>query len=148
MEAVAIIVVVLGLCVCFGVPLSVITFGFGIALVLVILLMLAMFIYAMLCMLFSKKTEGKFLRTDKNPKGGFTVAYYSVGGEEYPCMFPSEVFFSSRIYTEGRLYKIRLNRSRKCVFDKFAAATCILGFVFSLLFAVAAAFVFKLFLSL
>ena len=80
-------------------------------------------------LLLSEKAEAKFSKIDKRPNGKFRVAYYMVNGQEYPNIFPEEGVFRSKLYKTGRIYTVRIDRSRRFVFDRFACATTAAGFV-------------------
>lgn len=72
----------------------------------------AFFTVSLVRLLLSEKAEAKFSRIDKRPNGKFRVAYYMVNGQEYPNIFPEEGVFRSKLYKTGRIYTVRIDRSR------------------------------------
>lgn len=141
MEIIAAIIVIVGLCLCLGVPTGMMLLGAAAVLGILVALMLIMFTFSLICLLLSKKTEAEFIRTEKRPNGKFESAVYRIGQEEFFCMFPSEMIFKKKLYPSGKICTVRLNRRMKCVFDGFAAATCLIGFIFCALFTGAVVFI-------
>lgn len=131
-------VIIIVLCICLGVPLSTIAFFCGLALLGFTALLMLAFLCVTTAMLFSKKTEAQFVRTDKNKKGSFNVAYYLIGDTEYPCAFPSEMLFRNRLYSADKPCRVRFCRRFNCVFDRYASATCFIGSLFFLAMIAAA----------
>lgn len=99
--------------------------------VLGVFIMFIMFSYNLLRMVTAERVDASFTKTAKPPKRNFEVAHYKYNDIEYPCAFPSEPLMRRRIYTPEKTYKVRLNRCTKRIYDRYAAATCIIGFVFS-----------------
>ena len=118
MEFIAAILVIVVLCIILGVSTG-----------LMIVFVAAFFTVSLVRLLLSEKAEAKFSRIDKRPNGKFRVAYYMVNGQEYPNIFPEEGVFRSKLYKTGRIYTVRIDRSRRFVFDRFACATTAVGFV-------------------
>lgn len=110
MEFIAAILVIVVLCIILGVSTG-----------LMIVFVAAFFTVSLVRLLLSEKAEAKFSRIDKRPNGKFKVAYYMVDGQEYPNIFPEEGVFRSKLYKTGRIYTVRIDRSRRFVFDRFAA---------------------------
>lgn len=129
---------IIGLCIIIvlllliGVKSGTIIAGIFLLLCAVLLLLLIFFAYSMFRLVTSKRLEADFLKTDKAPKGEFKVAYYLCEGKEYPCAFPAEPFFEKKFYPSHKKHKVMLNRKTKTVYDRYAAVTCAVGFVFSL----------------
>ena len=129
MEFIAAILVIVVLCIILGVSTGVMIAA-ALALVgLIIVFVAAFFTVSLIRLLLSEKAEAKFSRIDKRPNGKFRVAYYMVNGQEYPNIFPEEGVFRSKLYKTGRIYTVRIDRSRRFVFDRFACATTAAGFV-------------------
>lgn len=101
-------------------------------------LVFIMFSYSLFRMVTAEKVDAVFTKTAKAQKRDFEAAHYKCSGIEYPCAFPSEPLMRKRIYTPDKIYKVRLNRRTKRVYDRYAMATCIIGFVFCGLFTVSA----------
>ena len=141
MEAVAVIVVIVVILLIIGVK-PIMLAAAGAALIgLVLLLMIMLFFFFFVKLLASHRTEAEFSRIDKKTNGRFKVAFYIVDGKEYPNVFPEEGFLEEKLYKKNRKYKVFLNK-KGYVFDRFAVATCTIGFFISLLLlasAVAAA---------
>ncbi|MDE6774991.1 MAG: hypothetical protein K2J37_01600 [Ruminococcus sp.] len=108
----------------------IILFGLGL-IELVIIAMALFFVWCTLNLLFTKKCCANFTRFDTPKKGKFKVAYYMIDGVEYPCIFPRESGLSKNIYDTDKIYKVRLSRIMKKVYDIWAVITCIVGLIFS-----------------
>ncbi len=72
-----------------------------------------------------------FVKIDKATNGRLSVAYYNVSDRTYPSVLPSEKLFKSKMYHTEKQCRVRLNRKRNCVYDKYAFATCIIGLLAS-----------------
>ncbi|MBQ9143142.1 MAG: hypothetical protein IJX63_15345 [Lachnospiraceae bacterium] len=132
MEIIILIMIVLVYCLVLDVDLNYIFLG-GIALIGIFSVLLTFgFLFCNVCLLFSKRKEAKFTRIDYAKNSKLQVAYYLVEGKEYPCMFPKEGIMEERLYNKNKTYHVRLNVKLGKVFDRFAVATCVLGFVFGL----------------
>lgn len=113
-----------------GVNLDYILYAvFGVVLLLSLFFAL-FFVFCIVCLLFSKRKEARFIRFDKLRDSKYQVAYYLVEGNEYPCVFPKEGIFSNKLYQQDRVYYVFFSKKLKKVFDRFATITCILGLVF------------------
>ena len=136
------LIVALAVCVFTGNTVYILLAAVGILLLFVALLLLV-FLYFTTRLLFSKRKEAVFVRIDKpTEKSKYKVAFYRIDGEEYPCLFPEEGILRSKFYPAGRKCHVFLNYRMKKVFDRFAAATCILGLGFGLLFSIGAVFLY------
>ena len=62
----------------------------------------------------------------------FDVAYYMIGGREYPNLFPGEFVMRDKFYHKDKPVKVRLLRKAGVVFDKNAAGTILIGLAVSL----------------
>ncbi len=132
MELFIAIVVIIVLCKILGVSNFVIILGGLGILELLIILMLLFFIYYTVHLFLTKKRSAEFSKIDKPKKSKLNVAYYTVDGEEYPCVFPKESGFSSAYSTEKK-YNVRYSKYLKKVYDGWAIATCIVGLTFSII---------------
>jgi len=123
MEAIAAIAVITVVLLLLGFKASTLAF-IGLAiLALIFLLVTLLFVYFFIRMLFTKMKPAEFSRIDKSPRSKFKVAYYTVEGTEYPCVFPEEGFLESKLYKTGKTYHVLLDRRKKFVYDRFAIAT-------------------------
>lgn len=129
MEFIAVLAVIAVLCIVFRVSADIIIIGALVLTGLIILAMTLFFIVSFVLLLTSKKCAAVFDKIDKRRNGRFKSAFYRIGSENYPCLFPAEPKF---VYKSCKNCKVRLNRRRGFVFDKFAAATCIFGLLFSI----------------
>ena len=130
MEALAVIAVFAVLALIIGFKSSTIIFA-ALALVGLAFVSIAIFfIYFMIKLLLSRPKKGEFSRIDKSPYNRFNAAYYIIDGNEYPNVFPSEGIKENKLYKEGKLYRLMLDRRGKYVFDRFSMTTCIVGFLF------------------
>ncbi|MDE5582570.1 MAG: hypothetical protein K2J08_02540 [Ruminococcus sp.] len=98
---------------------------------LVFVVMSVIFIYFTLRMIFSENIKAKFYGFEKYEDSRFSRACYKADGEIYPCIFPEEGILRDRLYRKDKIYKIRLDRKKKYVYDRFATATCIIGTIAS-----------------
>lgn len=129
MEFVLVVLVIAVLCVIFRVSMDIIIAASLVFLGLVTVLFIGFFIVAVIRLLLSKKTKARFTKIDKRPNGRFNVAFYSADGQEYPNIFPEEAFFRDKLYKKDKDYTVWIDRSRKFVFDRFAFATTVTGFI-------------------
>ena len=135
MEIIILIIIVLVYCMVLNVELNYIVLG-GAALIGIFSVLFTLgFFLCGICLLFSKRKEAKFIRMDQAKNNKFQVAYYLVEGKEYPCMFPKEGIMEARLYNKDKTYHVMLNEKLGKVFDRFAVTTCVLGFVFGLIFS-------------
>lgn len=132
MEFILIISVIAVLCIIFQVSTDIIIMFSMILVFIVFAVTTLLFIWFFICLLCSEKSEAEFSRIGKSGKNKFGKAYYIVDGVEYPCIFPEEKLFGISLYKKDRKYHVWLNRRMKFVYDRFATATCILGFLTSI----------------
>ncbi len=131
MEFILGIITIVVICKILGIGNSaLIIVGLGI-IELIIIAMALFFVYFNLHLLCARTKKAAFSRIDVPEKSRFKVAFYIVDGVEYPCIFPKESAFNSRLYKDGRLYTVRFSPHLKKVYDKWAIATCIVGLIFS-----------------
>ena len=131
MEFLLALIIIIVLLTILGVSGEMMVLG-GMALIAVgIGLMAVLFLYMCIRLVLAKKCRGRFLRIDQAPKGKYKVAYYQVDGQEYPCVFPSEMILNDKMYRPERDYSIRISRRMGKVFDIWTILTCVLGLVCS-----------------
>ena len=138
MEIIAVVGVIIVIAIILGVKPIVLVAAAGIAVGLILITMIILFLFFFIKLIFSQKAEAEFSRIDIKPNGRFKVAFYNVDGKEYPNVFPEEGFLEDKLYRKDRKYRVFLNK-KGYVFDRFAVATCIIGFSISLLILSAAA---------
>lgn len=138
MEFILVVAVIAVLCVIFQVSADLIILAVLAFMGLVILAMVLLFVYFFIRLLFSRKHEAYFSRIDRPEKSKFRTAYYIVDGVEYPCVFPAEGIFLDTLYRKDRKYHVRLNVRMKRVYDRFAFATCVIGFLVSVFIVISA----------
>ncbi|MBD5159083.1 MAG: hypothetical protein HDT23_02410 [Ruminococcus sp.] len=131
MEFILVIAVTAVLCIIFQVSTDIIIMGIAVLTGLVIVSMTLLFIYFFTRLLFSEKLKADFSRIDKSEKTKFRTAYYIVDSVEYPCVFPAESIMTNNLYKKDKKYTVWLNRRMKCVYDRFAFTTCVMGFLVS-----------------
>ena len=136
MEILILIIIVLVYCLVLNVNLNYILLGAGALIGIFTVLFTIAFLFCNICLLFSKRKEAKFIRMDYSKSNKFQVAYYLVEGKEYPCMFPKEGILEERLYNKDKTYYVMLNEKLGKVFDRFAVATCVLGFAFGMILSV------------
>ncbi len=131
MEFIIVLIVVIVVLKIMGVSNFLIVSG-GMALVeLAIVFMVLFFIYACILLALSKPRKAQFTRIAPAPKSRFRVAYYTIDGEEFPCIFPSEMILNDQMYKPGRTYHVMFNKRMKKVFDIWTNLTIILGLICS-----------------
>lgn len=135
MEFLLVLAIIIVICLIMNVSPGLIALALMGLVELVLISMFLLFIYECIRMAFSKRVEAKFTRIDKAPgeNSRFKVAYYSVNGEEYPCVFPSEMILNDKMYRTDRTYHVLYNKRMKKVFDIWTVLTCILGLISSFL---------------
>ena len=125
MEFILVIAVLGALCFILNISMDIIISVVCIVISVLIVLTMLFFIYFNARLIFTKKYEAKFTRIEKGKS--FRHACYSSDGVEYPCIFPEEGVFTNKLYRTDKIYKVRLNRRMKKVYDRFAFTTCIVG---------------------
>lgn len=133
MEFILVVAVIAVLCIIFQISTDIIIMGVFIFIGLILTAMVLAFVYFFVRLLFSKKHEAYFSRIDRPEKNKFRTAFYIVDGMEYPCVFPAEGIFLNTLYKKDHKYHVRLNLRMKCVYDRFATATCVIGFSVSII---------------
>ena len=136
MEFILVIAVIGVLCIVFQVSTDIIIMSTFILIFIAFAITALLFVYFFICLLFSEKREAEFSRTVKSDKDKFSKAYYIIDGVEYPCIFPAEKFFGIEFYKKDKKYNVHLNKRFKFLYDRFAYATCIIGFLTSIFLVV------------
>lgn len=133
MEFILVVAVIAVLCIIFRVSMDIIIMCLVVLSCIVFTATALMFAFLFICLLFSEKCTAEFSKSDKSDKDKFSRAYYIIDGKEYPCIFPKEKFFSITFYDKTKKYNVRFNRKFKFLYDRFASATCIIGFSMSII---------------
>ncbi|MDE5834252.1 MAG: hypothetical protein K2H26_01880 [Ruminococcus sp.] len=144
MEFILVVAVIAVLCIIFQVSTEMIITGILAVIGLILFAMVLLFLYFFIRLLFSKKHEAYFSRIDRPKNNKFRTAYYIVDGVEYPCVFPAEGIFLDTLYRKDRKYQVRLNTRIKCVYDRFAFATCVIGFSVSVFIVISAIVIYRM----
>lgn len=131
MEFILVIAVIAVLCIIFRVSTDIIIMCSLLFVWLVFAVMSLIFIYFTIRLIFSEKTNAEFAEFEKYEKSRFSRACYTVDGEIYPCIFPEEGILRDKLYRKDKIYRIRLDRRKKRVYDRFATMTCIVGTIAS-----------------
>ncbi|WP_298531549.1 hypothetical protein [uncultured Ruminococcus sp.] len=140
MEAVAVIAVISVVLLIVGFkPITLAMLAAGL-IALGIAAMALFFVYFGIRMLLARSQQAEFSRIAKSPYNRFNVAYYKIGGKEYPNVFPQEGVLVKKLYKSSSTYKVLLDKRGKYVFDRFSITTCIAGLIFCLLILPAAVF--------
>ena len=132
MEFILVIVIIVVLCIILGFK-TIYLLAAGAALlglIYTVSLMLLCFFFVRL--FFTKKHKAVFSHIDKSPRGSFKVAYYTIDGTEYPNVFPEEGLLRSKLYRSDKNSTVFLTKNKKYVYDKFACATCTIGFLLTI----------------
>lgn len=129
MEIVVIFVILMALCFCMGMGIETFLFILCIMMTLFMIFVFAFFLISASKITGSKKVRAEFVKTDKHPKYGYKAAYYKVGDEVYPNVFPCEVVLKNVIYSRDKTYNVRVARKKNCVFDTNAYLCTVIGLV-------------------
>ncbi|HAE51779.1 MAG TPA: hypothetical protein DCG30_00805 [Ruminococcus sp.] len=145
MEFILVIAVIFVLCKIFGVSDFYLYLGALGIVELAIIGMALLFIYFCIRLMFSKSKKAEFTHFDKrqSEKMPFTVAYYKIDDEEYPCVFPSEMVFTEKMYRKNKKCTVMYNKRMNAVFDIWAIITCLAGLVCSNLAVIATVYIFS-----
>lgn len=138
MEFILVIAVIAVLCIIFQISTDMIIMGVMVITGLILIAMILLFVYFFIRLLFSRKCEAYFSKIDRPEKNKFRTAYYIIDGVEYPCVFPAEGIFMNTLYRKDKKYHVRLNLRMKQVYDRFAFATCVIGFSASVFIVISA----------
>ncbi len=84
------------------------------------------FLFCAAVLFTTKRVKAEYLYIDKE-KRGFPKAYYGVGDEVYPNVFPCEMVMRERIYKTGKPVFVRLQAGWHVVFDTNAIAAVVVG---------------------
>ncbi len=117
-----------------GVSLSYIIIGIAGLVALAALFTLVFFAVCWAGLLCSVRKKAHFTRFERGNR--FEAAVYSIDGEEYCNVFPAEFVFREKLYKPEREIVVRvtrLGRGKRCVFDRNAFITSIVGLPVSLL---------------
>lgn len=121
-------------CLIFGRVDIVLIGGAGLLMVLSAILVL-FFLFCLLRLIFMRRREAHFTRIDYPRENSlYEVAFYNVGGKEYPCIFPEEGIFRSYFYNPDRRCHVFLNERNGRLFDPVSLITIIFGFFAGLAF--------------
>lgn len=132
MEIVAVVAVIAVICAIVGVSTGFIVTVAAAVIGLLVAAIALFFVYFFFVLVRSKPTRGTFIRIGKSEKFGFSTAFYSIDGKEYPNVFPAESFLLSKLYKKDKSYRLFLSGKKCAVFDRFALTTCIMGFICSI----------------
>ena len=137
MEFILVIAIIVVLCLILGIK-TIYLLAAGAALLgLIYVVSLALLCFFFVRLFFTKKHKAVFSRIDKSPRSSFKVAYYTIDGNEYPNVFPEEGLFRSKLYRSDKDSTVFLAKNKKFVYDKFACATCTIGFLLTIATAAA-----------
>ncbi len=110
-----------------GFGLNLIASGIVVCLVAATVLCEAFFLFSLVRLLLSKKVTARFVRIAKREKWRFDTAFYEVGEQEIPNIFPCEMTMRDKFYKKDKEIKLRLGIGRKCVYDMNAVLTIVFG---------------------
>lgn len=131
MEALIILVIIIALLVIAGISAEVIMLGIMCLMALGMLLLFVFFAFCIIRLIKCEKTYGRLAKVEKHPKFGYSTPHYEISGDVYENVFPCEVVMKNRLYAEGRICKLRLDRKRGKVFDGNAAISSVAGLFLS-----------------
>ncbi|MBQ1340420.1 MAG: hypothetical protein IIY35_07330 [Ruminococcus sp.] len=145
MEFVAATAVIIAVCLILGIKIQTLVTAAILLLLLASASMAVLFFVMFIRILLSKPVKAQFSRIDRSPYFRYKTAYYIVDGVEYPNVFPEEGHHENRLYKKEKQYTVLLSRKKKCVFDRFAIATCTLGTLFCAALPIGAALLISIF---
>lgn len=124
-------VVIIILLLCLGVDWGMIAMGIMGIIGLGMVILAVFFIVCAAALLSSESVTAVFTELRRGNRR-FDVAYYMIGGREYPNLFPGEFIMRDKFYHKDKPVKVRLLRKAGVVFDKNAAGTILVGLAVSL----------------
>ncbi|MDD6058890.1 MAG: hypothetical protein PUB97_00735 [Ruminococcus sp.] len=131
MEFLVIVSVVAVLCIILGISMEYLVYA---ALALIILTIAAMgvfFLVSAVLLIFSEKAEGTLLRIEKNEKYNFRTRIYNVDGTDFRCIYPTDAIIRRKNADNcNKIYRLRLVRKMRVVFDRTSLITFACGFSF------------------
>ena len=136
MEIVVIAAVVIVIAVMLGVNVGLIMLVMLWMMAAVTGLMALFFVYSFIRLLGTKPCEGRVVGLREHEKFKYPWAWYEIDGREYRNIFPGEVIWRRRLYTEGKVFKLRFDKKRGVVFDMNALICVLAGLVLSALLMV------------
>lgn len=136
MEFVIIAAVVLVLTLCLGADIAIVPIMLMVFLIVLLLVILGFFIYSAVRLAGTKSMKGKFVRISRAEGKKFDTAFYKIGENEFPNVFPCEVVMRSKIYIPDKVCKLRFDSRHNEVFDLNAVCCVILGLILSSVSAV------------
>lgn len=131
MEFVIIATVVLVLAMCLGADFVIVPIMFIVFLVILLLAIFGFFVYSAVKLTGTKSVKGKFVRIGRAEGKKFDTAFYKIGENEFPNVFPCEVVMRSKIYIPDKVCKLRFDSRHNEVFDLNAVCCVILGLILS-----------------
>lgn len=123
--------VIIILLLCLGVDWGMIAMGIMGLIGLGMVILAVFFIVCAAALLSSESVTAVFTELRRGNRR-FDVAYYMIGGREYPNLFPGEFIMRDKFYHKDKPVKVRLLRKAGVVFDKNAAGTILVGLAVSL----------------
>lgn len=136
MEFVIIAAVVLVLALCLGADIAIVPIMLMVFLIVLLLVIFGFFIYSAVRLAGTKSMKGKFVRISRAEGKKFDTAFYKIGENEFPNVFPCEVVMRSKIYIPDKVCRLRYDGKRNEVFDLNAVCCVIFGLVLSSVSAV------------
>ncbi len=106
MEFIVVVAVIAVIILILGVSMTMVAKALLVISGIVLVLMLVFFAAMSVMLLFSKKAEGEFDGFEKKGEGSFETAWYKLGEERLPNIFPAENFMRKQIYQSG-VHKMR-----------------------------------------
>ena len=130
MEFLVIVAVVAVLCIILGISMEYLVYA---ALALILLTIAAMgvfFLVSAVLLIFSEKAEGTLIRIEKNEKFNFRTRIYNVDGSDFRCIYPTDAIIRKNADNCSKIYRLRLVRKMRVVFDRTSLITFACGFSF------------------
>lgn len=124
-------VVIIILLLCLGVDWGMIAMGIMGLIGLGMVILALFFLVCAAALLCAESVTAVFTDLRKDNRR-FDVAYYMIGGREYPNLFPGEFVMRDKFYHKDKPVKLRLLRKAGVVFDKNAVGTILIGLAVSL----------------
>ena len=131
MEALIILAIIIVLLIIAGISAEAVMLGILGLMALGMLLLTVFFAFCILRLIRCEKTEGKLAKVEYHPKLGYGTPHYEVDGEVYANVFPCEVVMKKRLYTVGRVCRLRFDKKRRKVFDGNAVISSAAGLFLS-----------------
>ncbi len=129
MEMIVTAAIVIVLALCLGADLAIVPIMLMVIMTAVLIFIFFFFAVCAVRLLRTEKKRAFFSRIGQKGKDNFSRAFYNIGSEEYPNVYPCEIVMRSKLYRHGKEYTVRFDRRHGEVFDLNAVCCTVAGLV-------------------